>query len=213
MAAADLFVVLDSVQYEKNYFQNRNKIRTNSDQGWQWLTVPVLTRGRSNQPIHQTEINSSDHRWAQKLWSTIALSYRSAPYFNSYADSFESIIDNQDVRLLVDLNLKLISEFRKILEIETPMVFASELGFTSHRSELLAEISNELKADTYLSGPSGRDYLDSSEFTKRNIKVDYHEFHHPTYSQIHGKFLPYMSTIDLIFNHGPESRDILLGKS
>ena len=84
MAAADVFVVLDSVQYEKNYFQNRNKIRTRSQQGWQWITVPVLTQGRSDQTIQQAEINVRDRRWAQKIWSAVSQSYSNAPFFDEF---------------------------------------------------------------------------------------------------------------------------------
>jgi hypothetical protein len=213
MAVADLYVILASVQFEKNNFQNRNKIRAKSPSGWQWVTTPVLTKGRSGQQINKVEINQTDRRRTEKLWISLSQSYQEAPYFELLRDPLKAIISQADLTNLTELNMQLISLMRERLGIETPIVMASELGFTSHRSELLAEISNELNADTYLSGPSGRDYLDITEFEKRNIKVDYHEFHHPTYSQIHGDFLPYMSTIDLIFNHGPNAREILLGQS
>ena len=173
MAVADLYVILDSVQFEKNNFQNRNKIRSKSKLGWQWVTTPVLTKGRSGQLINQVEINQTDRRRTEKLWASLSQSYQEAPYFELLHDPLKAIISNIKLTNLTALNMRLISLIRENLKIETPIVMASELGFTSHRSELLAEISNELEADTYLSGPSGRDYLDTTEFEKRNIKVDY----------------------------------------
>jgi hypothetical protein len=209
MATADSFVVLDSVQYEKNYFQNRNKIRNSSEQGWLWLTVPVLMRGRSSQSIRETKINYSDRRWSKKIWNSIIQNYKSAPYFDEYIERFEPVFNSMEWNTLSDFNLALISIFREVLEIETPMSLASEMGFTSHRSELLAEISVELDASVYLSGPSGRDYLDLAEFEKRHIGVEFHEFHHPEYPQVHGEFMPYMSTLDLVFNCGADASNIL----
>jgi hypothetical protein len=212
MNLADQYVVLDSVQYEKNYFQNRNKIRTSSADGWNWITIPVLKKDRSTQLIQDVEIDQNViARQQKKNWKSIEQSYQKAPYFEMYEGAFKEVLLNQEQKKIVDTNLRLISTFRDILAIQTPLTLASALETNLNGSDLLLEICEKLGADTYLSGPHGRDYLDESEFEKRGIKVKYHEFQHPEYPQIHGDHMPYMSTLDLIFNHGPDSMKILTG--
>jgi len=73
-------------------------------------------------------------------------------------------------------------------------------------------ISQKLNADVYLSGPSGRDYLDTSAFERKGINVEFHNFDHPVYKQLSEPFIPNMSSVDLLFNYGPESQSLLIGK-
>lgn len=214
MAEADVFVVLDTVQYEKNYFQNRNRVRTPStEQGWAWVTVPVLAKGRTDQAIMDVEINNSDRRWGEKNWRTIEQNYRKAPYFDQYADLIRDTYTTGTRSNLVELNLNLIHHFTQALEITTSMVRASALNAHGSSSELLVAICEELGADTYLSGPSGKDYLDEGLFHEANVSVEFHDFHHPEYRQLHQPFIPAMSVIDILFNQGPASRDIILGRN
>ena len=214
MASADQYVLLDSVQYEKNYFQNRNKIRTKSADGWSWITLPVLKKDRSTQLIQDVELDPDViGRQRIKNWKTIEQSYRNAPFFEKYEERLRDVLLDQQFDKLVEINLEVIRTFRDILSIETPMSIASDLGSDLTGSALLVEIAQKLGASSYLSGPHGRDYLDESEFEKQSIKVRYHDYQHPEYSQIHGEHLPYMSILDLVFNHGPRSREILLGES
>ena len=210
MAAADLYVILDSVQYEKNYFQNRNKIRVGSPDGWSWITIPVLTKDRSSQQIREVELHPDVIKRQQtKIWKTIEQNYRNAPYFKQYESLFKDLLLVRDYSKLIDINLALITAFREILSIETPITLASELEITSRGSSLLLEICQHFEADTYLAGPHGRDYLDVPEFEQRGINVEFHQFTPPEYSQIHGEHVPYLSTLDLVFNHGPNSKNIL----
>jgi len=214
METADRYVVLDSVQFEKNYFQNRNKIRIGSNGKWAWITLPVLHRDRSTQLIKDVELDQSViGRQLKKNWKTIEQNYGKAPYFKMFQDRFREILLNRQYERLLDVNLKIISAMRTILSIDTPVTLASELNIDLSGSRLLSEICKRLGATTYLSGPHGRNYLDESHFQRHGIKIEYHEFNHPEYSQINGGYIPYMSTLDLIFNHGPQSRKILLHKS
>ena len=108
---------------------------------------------------------------------------------------------------LVDLNIALIDFFRKELHIEVPMMRASTMDVSGTRSELLMSICNFVGADHYLSGPSGQDYLNAEVFSSHGVAIDYHQFTHPIYSA--PIFQPYLSTLDLLMNHGPHSRKIL----
>ncbi len=207
---AEQVVLLDNVQFRKNYFQNRNRILTTS--GRQWLTVPVLSKGRSTAPIDQIPINEAVN-WRRKYLETLRQSYRRHPYFPVYAPDIEGILHHKWENL-VDLNMAIIELFLKALGSQRQLIRASELFVQGNRSNLLLAICQEMGADIYLSGPSGEEYLDEEIFHDAGIGVCYHEFHHPTYLQANwsGPFISSLSTVDLLFNVGPNSLDTLLGK-
>lgn len=202
---SDLMVFLDVAQFRKNYFQNRNRVRTAN--GWSWITVPV--HHKSHTLINDVSI-VSDRRWKKKWWDTIYYSYIKADHFHGYSDQLYVVI-NQDWESLSDLNISLIKTISSFLGIELNYVKASDLGIVSKGNELLLSICQKLDAKIYLSGVSGKDYLDEQAFAKENIKVIYQKFHHPIYSQLFDPFEPCMSTIDLIFNHGAKSLDMIMG--
>lgn len=207
MYLSDIFVLLDNVQYEKNYFQNRNRIRTSK--GFCWTTVPVLTKGRSSQLINEVRINALEREWPQKIWGTLEQNYRKAPFFGDYAPSLTKIYCDRKWDKLVDLNISIINQLAKWQGIKTPLVRASNMGVEGKSTDLLLRICQELKASVYLAGKSGRDYLDESKFTDKNIQVFYQNFVHPVYQQQYSPFMPQMSVIDLLMNHGKESLRII----
>jgi WbqC-like protein len=207
IAVSDLHIVLDHVQFEKNGFTNRNKIRTS--EGWCWLTVPLKTSGRfGNLAIAQVEI-SSERRWAEKHWNSLRLNYSKANYFREHADFFENIFSRSWERLnplLREITTYLLSAFG----IKTKIVFSSEIGAAGRKSELVLELCRKVGATTYLSGSLGRDYLDEVAFEEAGIAVSYQEYRHPTYTQLYSSFEPYMGAIDLLFNCGPKSLGIMM---
>jgi WbqC-like protein family len=207
IAVSDLHIVLDHVQFEKNSFVNRNKVRTR--QGSAWLTVPVRTKGRFGElPIDQLEIDNS-RGWAAKHWETMRQSYSRAPHFSQSEEFFRSIYAREWTRL-ADL-LRETNEYiaRVRLGIETPMKSSSSLGVSGSKSELVLNLCKSAGATVYLSGPLGRGYLDEASFAEAGIELRYHDYNHPTYPQFHGAFEAYMSVIDLLFNCGDRSREIL----
>lgn len=208
--SVDEFVLLDNVQFEKNYFQNRNKIRT--DKGWQWITVPVK-KFQHNQKINEIEI-SYDHEWQSKNINRIKQHYAKARYFNEYFPEFEKIYRTK-FKLLRDLNIELIKFLLDKFGIHTKLYISSELldNVGQGGTEVNLNISKRLNADIYLSGPFGKNYLDISKFEKENIKVEFQDFKHPIYKQVYEPFIPNMSSIDLLFNYGPKSLSILTGEN
>ncbi len=209
VAQSDLFVLLDNVQFEKNYIQNRTKIKTQS--GWIWLTVPVLMKGRSEQLIKDVEIVRTEN-WQKKHWRSIFHAYKEAPYFQNYRDFFEEIY-SKEWKHLADLNETIIRYLIQQFGIEAEVMRASQLGVTGKRTDLLLAICKALNATTYLSGVSGKDYLEESKFAEAGIEVRYQEFRqHPVYPQLHGEFIPQMSVVDLLFNCGPSSMEIIRGR-
>ncbi|MFC1951532.1 WbqC family protein [Chloroflexota bacterium] len=204
---ADVVVLLDNVPFRKNYFQNRNKIRT--QQGWTWLTVPVLAKGMSSQLIQEVQINRAVD-WQNKHWKSFTQSYSKAPFFPKYSNFLKQIYDKQWA-YLADLNEEIIGHMIHKLGIKVKTIRASILGVTGRKTDLLIQICQKLNADIYLSGISGKDYIEESKFTEQGISVIYHEFYHPIYKQLYEPFIPCMSIIDLLVNHGDKSLDILKG--
>lgn len=207
IAVSDLHVVLDHVQFEKNSFVNRNRIRSSG--GAVWLTVPVRTAGRFGRlPIDELEIDSSSN-WRRKHWQTIAQAYRRAPFFEEHALFFESVYE-QEWRLLADLCGALTGYLLEAFAISTPLRRSSGLGAGAAKDELVLEICRVTGASLYLSGQFGRSYLHEERFAAHGIDVVYQDYRHPVYPQVYSPFVSHLSAVDLLFNCGPESRDVLL---
>lgn len=209
MAQADLFVVMDGVQFRRQYFQNRNRII--GVHAPIWVTVPVRKEAHRHGPIAGVRIDES-RAWRRAYWGSIAYHYRKHPHFDRYAPGLAAILEARHATI-ADLNLALIGFFREALGITTPMIRASRLASAGRKTELIHAIAREVGATTYLSGPTGPAYLDEAPFRRDGIAVRYHAFKHPTYPQ-RGRdaFVPQLAALDLLMNVGPEARRVLLGE-
>ena len=204
---SDIFVFLDTVQFKKNEFQNRNKIKT--AQGWMWLTVPVLYK----YPEHIDEVKINNRvDWRKKHLRALEINYQKAPYCNELLPTMKEFYAG-GAESLSEVNRKSILVLLKTLGAHKKIEVASELGdFPEEPSEKLAAICKSLGADTYLSGAGGREYLNIKPFHDKEITVTFQEFKHPVYPQLYGDFIPHLSILDLLFNCGPNSLNILEGK-
>jgi hypothetical protein len=206
MRQADVFVLLDTTQFAKDDFQNRNRIKT--DQGPMWLTVPVYKQKRSKQLILDVKI-CNDRNWGNRCWSLIQQYYRNAPYFQEYAPFFKTLYQKRWDRL-VELNEAIILYLKDKLGLQTLLIRASDLGvYEKGGTAVNLAICKAVGADLYLSGKFGQGYLDESQFEEAGIELVYQDFKHPQYQQLAGEFLPRMAFIDLLFNAGEESLPIL----
>jgi hypothetical protein len=207
-ASCDLFVILDHVQYDKRSWRNRNRIRTNSEQGWQYLTVPVNTKGKYDQSIVDTFIDNSKD-WASKHLKAIELNYRGSSHFDAYFPPIEKILTRKWERLL-DLDLEIICFILNELDIKTRSIRSSTFDTSGKKMDLLLEICKKINADEYLNGDTGVKYLKSENFEREGIKLVYHNYKHPVYEQRFKGFISHLSIIDLLLNHGREkSRKIM----
>lgn len=204
----DIFVIYDDVQYDKNGWRNRNRIKTS--QGIQWLTVPVLIKGQQQPLVKEVKINNVLN-WRRKHLTALKTNYSKAFYFNRYFDLFEEVF-SMEWELLVDLDIKLIKMICKEIKLEREIVFSSDLDIEGERIERLVKICKKFGADTFYEGASGRSYIDDQIFLKEGITVEYQDYVHPVYTQLYGDFQPYLSIIDLLFNEGERSLDIIIGK-
>lgn len=200
MSKADTFIILDDVQFLKNTFQNRNRIK--NAKGEQWLTVPIKLEHHS-QKINEIKIDNSKD-WQKKNLLSIKYNYQKTPYFKQYYPEFEKIYSKKE-NLLVDFNLNLIKFFIDAFEIKTNIILCSTLNINTQKTQRLIDICQKTNAVTYLSG-NGADYLDEASFPKNNLKLEINHFTHPIYPQPYGEFLPYMCSLDLLFNCGPDSK-------
>lgn len=201
--SCDIFVFLDDVQFEKNDWDNRNKIKTID--GSAWLTIPVIHKFGTK--LNEIKIDNNQN-WNKKHRKTIEMNYQKSKYFSKYWKDIDLIL-SQKWEKLVDLNFEFITYFMRKLEIATPTIKSSELKIDKVGSDRLLEICKKMDSDTYLSGELGTNYLNENIFSKNNIDIIYEKFIHPTYKQIHGEFLPFMSIIDILFNEGENAAKIL----
>lgn len=202
VSMADTLVLLDNVQYEKNYYQNRNKIYTS--QGVQYVTVPVNDPSRKiREVLIAPEFEKSVRR---KNMQTIEQAYSKSPYWKVYGNAFLDIY-NMNVERLAAYNEMLLKFVLDCLHIDVEVIRASELEVKGAKTDLLLDICHKAGADKYISGISGLDYLEEGKF---DIPVEYQVFVHPIYTQW-GKsdFQPYMSVIDALFNVGSDIMEII----
>ena len=200
----DVFCLLDTVQYKKNEFQNRNRIKTAD--GWQWLTVPVTYR--FPQRIEEVGVNQTVD-WQRKHLQALKTNYGKAPFFETYYASFEEFYQ-QSYDFLVQVNVACIQLLVELLGLERKLVLASSLPVETEDSTLrLVEICKNLGGECYLSGRDGAKYMDVDMFQNHKIEVLFQDFKHPQYPQCYGPFEPNMSVVDLLFNCGPESLAII----
>ena len=212
MAQVDAFVLLDHVQFERRNYQNRKMIRMDDEA--RWLTVPVVQRSQKERITDKEIDNRLDggKGWAPNHFATLRHAYRRAGFFGTYASAFRQLYDTRRERL-VDLNQAGLDILREAFGITTPLVRSSELDLSGVRSDLILDICRALGADTLLAGMgASRVYLDVANFERAGVKIEYHEFRHPEYPQCGtAPFMHGLSAIDLLFNCGPQSRELLFG--
>ncbi len=208
MDQVDTFVLLDNVQFEKQSWQQRNRIKTPT--GLQWLTVPVVFRGRLSQRIHEVEIR--DAAFGRKHLRGVELNYAHAPFFREFFPALSTILKEIAPQThLADLNLQLIQWLTGILGIRTPLLRASTLGVEGKRTELLAGICRKLGASQYVSPIGSAEYLlaEIDILARAGVETVFHHYEHPSYAQQFPPFAAFASVIDLIFNEGGGSMEIV----
>jgi len=203
---ADVFVLLDNVQYKKNEWQNRNRIKGAS--GPQWLTVPVS--GRFGQEIRELDVAAREN-WQGRHLKTLRTCYGRAPHFAETLCVYERIA-HRPWQKLAELNVQLLRELVAQLNVKTEILLASELGLLPHqRDERLIELCRRYGSKTYLAGAGGRTYMELERYRAAGVEVVFQDYQHPVYPQLFGEFTANLSVLDLLFNCGPDSLEIIRG--
>jgi UDP-2,4-diacetamido-2,4,6-trideoxy-beta-L-altropyranose hydrolase len=205
----DVFVLLDSVQFQRQSWQHRNRVKTPS--GLRWLTVPVKFRGRFGQLINEVEIREAEF-WRDHL-RAIELNYRRAPFFDRYFGDLSSQLRamSSSPALMAELDIHLIEWFMNVLGIRTKVLLSSDLGRPGKRIELLANICTSLGGNQYVSPVGSAAYLlqGIDVLADKGVEVVFQHYEHPEYRQLFPPFCPYASVLDLIFNEGEGALEIL----
>lgn len=205
---ADFFISLDHVQFvngSSRAWTHRDKIKT--AQGEKWLTISVKKASRDT-AINQVEL-SKEIDWRKGNLCLIEQNYRKAPFFSDLMPEIERLYTAPH-HLLRDFNMAFIEMLMDMLDVRLPWVYSSSLNPQGSKNELLVDLLKKVSATHYLSGIGAKDYFDSKPFAEAGIEVVWQNFSHPMYSQQFGDFIPYMSTLDLLFNNGlDDSRKIL----
>ena len=210
IALADVYIYMDDVKYSKSDYSNRNLIK-DLQGGKRWLTVPLKTGGSDSISFDKLTIDNTQP-WQRKHWNLIRLTYMKAPYFDKYATFFENVY-LQTWRRLVDLNEYMLRWFLEVLDIRVDIRKSSDCNFSGSKSDLVLDMCKKLGANRYIFGENGTKYADVESFAQENVDLHFQKYNHPTYSQINGGFVSHLSIMDLLFNCGDKSRDILLSNN
>jgi hypothetical protein len=199
---SDEFILYDDVQFTKRDWRNRNKIKTPT--GPQWLTIPVLTKGKFEQPINQTEIG--DMNWPRKHWPTIVQNYAKAPHFAEYRERFQTLYEECSETMLSKVNHRFLAAICWMLGIGTKISWSSDYPLADGKTERLVGLCKAAGATTYLSGPAAKAYMDESLFAAQGIDVKYMDYTgYAEYDQLYPPFEHGVSVLDLIFHTGADA--------
>ena len=205
IALSDVFIVLDNVQFEKNSFINRNKIK--GPNGAFWLTVPVSLQGHLHRKIRKIKIQRTVP-WEKKHLKSIENCYRKSAYFDQYMPFFRECYDRK-WDTIADLTDHMLGWFLTQLGIDVAVYRMSDCAFDGKKIDLVLQVSKKFNADVFIFGAIGRDYATADTFRSNNVRPYFQDYRHPTYPQRFGDFIPYISVLDLLFNCGPHAADIL----
>ena len=213
---ADIFVFLDDVQWTKRDWRNRNRIRT--PQSWCWLTVPVkLEKAHYDYRICEVKVDNSQN-WQENHLGRLDSFYRNAPYYNEIYPPIKNILDKKH-KYMVDINYELIFWISDYLNLKsTKFLFSQTMNvpFELQKTDRLIWILEKIgKVEYYITGPAAKPYLEIDKFNEKKIKVEWHDYKHPYYNQNTWEsdiFISYLSVIDLLFNHGKESLQIIINQ-
>jgi len=205
--SSNVYVVFDDVQFPRGKdYANRNQIKTNN--GKKWLTVPV--KGKSQlRPWNEIEINNNG--WVEQHLSLLESFYKKSDYFTEYYPKLKDIYLKEHTKL-IELNLDLIKYILKSLNSDTDIIISSDIKTEKQGMEKILHILKELNTTTYISGSGdgSKRYIEEKLFEENNIKLIWQNYTQLEYKQQHGEFIPYMTILDLLFNHGPNSKRYIL---
>jgi hypothetical protein len=201
IASVDEFILYDDMQYTRRDWRNRNQIKT--PQGTQWITVPVLVKGKYHQRIRDTEIDGA--AWAEDHWKALAQNYRRAPCFEEIAARFEPVFRAPHTHIS-QLNRQLIEAVCDYLGIATRISWSWDYTLCEGKTERLADLCAQAGGTEYVSGPAARDYIEPAVFEDRDIRLSWFDYAgYPEYPQLWGEFTHGVTVLDLLFNCGRDA--------
>ena len=204
---SDRFVYVTKVQYEKKSWQKRNRIRTK--EGWTYIQVPTITKGKFDQRICDVEIDNNID-WKQKTLKTISLVYGKAPYYAEYKDFLEDLY-SRNWELLSELDIYIMNFLLKEMKVNTEIFYDKDFEFKGNKTAMLVDMCKTLECDTYLSNLGSAAYVQIPEFTEAGLNHKYIDYKGASYRQQYAGFEPGLSMLDMLMNCGKDrTREIIM---
>lgn len=202
IAAVDECILYDDMQYTRRDWRNRNQIKT--PHGKQWLTVPVMVKGKYHQKIRETEIDGAN--WGSEHWKALVQNYRRAPHFAEIALWLEPLYIKDSFTHISKLNRCFIEAICTYLGIKTTITNSWDYILLAGKTERLAELCLQAGGTEYISGPSAKDYIDEKVFADKGIQLTWFDYSgYLEYPQLWGEFTHGVTILDLLFNCGKDS--------
>lgn len=201
---ADIFVFHNDLQYTKQDWRNRNKIKTES--GTIWITVPI-NYINVHQRINETKIDNTQ-KWRQAHWNKLQANYHRAPFWQDYASFFEHIFSST-WEMLEYLDIYSTKKICEYLGIGTDMICSSDLELKGQKTERLIDMCKKVGATHYISGPAAKAYIEEEKFSAAGISLEYMDYVYPAYPQLWGDFIHEVSIVDMLFNVGPRTGEYI----
>ena len=204
IAAVDEFILYDDVQFTKNDWRNRNRIKTPT--GVSWLSIPV------GQDINRLicEVELKDKRWQTKHWATLQQNYARANCFENVSRELKGLYLEREYSQLSEVNRVFIQFVCKTLGIQTKISNSWDYAAGGGQTERLLQLCEQAGATEYVSGPAARSYIDETAFAERDIALSWFDYSgYPEYTQLWGDFAHDVSILDLLFNCGDAAPDYM----
>lgn len=204
---SDKFIYVTKVQFEKKSWQKRNRIRTK--EGWIYIQVPTITKGKFEQNIFEVEIDNKTD-WRDKTLKSIFLLYRKAPYYKEYKDFLEDLY-MKEWKFLSELDIYIMNFILSELKAETKIFYDKDYNFNGKKTELLIDMCKKLDCDTYLSNLGSSAYVEIEDFVQKGLNHQYINYKGESYPQQYRGFESGLSVLDMLMNCGKErTREIIL---
>lgn len=199
--SVDEFIFYDDLQFTKNDWRNRNKIKTTN--GLKWLSIPCGT----NIKRLICDVKLENNSWQKEHWRIIEQYYKKSPYFKDYHSFFEELYLSKNYTNLSDMNQYMIKKIAtEILDIKTNFDDSRKYNLTKVKGERVIELLTKVNATHYLSGPAAKDYIDEKCFRDAGIELYYMDYSkYREYPQLYPPFEHGVSILDLIFNTGEDA--------
>jgi len=205
IAASDVFIFLDDVQFSKKSWQQRNRIK--GANGPFWLTIPVVHKSGPFKILKDVEINNATD-WQQKHIKSIEIAYSKTPYFAQQINAVKEIYSKK-WKNLVDFNIATINMLMEQIGISTTTIRSSSMNITSKGNHKIVDLCEYVGADELYDAAGAFDFIDNGLFKQAGIRVAFQNYLHPEYPQLHSDFIPYLSTIDLVFSQGANALNLI----
>jgi WbqC-like protein family len=207
MARADKFIFLDTVQFEKQSWQSRNRLKSVQGEPF-WLTVPLAAH-ELNTPIHQIRLASNWKQWRKKHLGSIRTNLGAAPFFKEIFPRVAAWLET-DFELLAELNIAGVRLLAEMFSLSTDFFRTSHMTLAGTRTELLVNLCRQFGATRYYSPLGSKEYMEEDLFAANQIELVYQTWPHPVYSQRGGPFVSHLSALDALMNIGPAAARELL---